>query len=86
MAGKVISYNGKITSDIKEFVVDTEEEIQYLPNINRGGISIFADSLDFQNPVPMGSRVYYKDKDGNIQMQMLFSDGWTKFSVDGNII
>jgi len=76
VAGILLTMGGRPNVNVMEFVVDTEEEIQYLPTTNRSGIESFKGDANFDFCAPLGSTCIVGNKNSYLKIYMLFSFGW----------
>ena len=76
MAGSLLSTNGLRNENTREFVVETVEEIQYLPTITEKGSGPFKNKPGFNSCAPIGSTCIVGNGGADILVYMLFSNGW----------
>jgi len=60
---------------IMEFVLDAEDEIQFLPTTERKGVGDFDH---FNHTAPIGSTAVIGNDGGELIVYMLFSFGWKR--------
>ena len=76
MAGKLLQIGNNYNADIRQYCVDTVEEIQLLPTTTSPGTGDFANNAEFKCVIPMGSTCIVGNGDEDVLVFMLFSDGW----------
>lgn len=78
MAGTLLRKGDKPNIQICEFCVDTTDEIALLPTTTRAGTGAFKDLPDFNVPAPLGSTAIVGNGDADLEVYMLFTNGWKK--------
>ncbi|WP_313069791.1 hypothetical protein [Lacrimispora sp.] len=78
MAGTLLRIGDKPNVNMCEFVVDTEEEIEYLPTTKKKASGLFNSSPDFDVCPPIGSTCCVGNENGDLIIYMLFTFGWRK--------
>nr|WP_024835423.1 hypothetical protein [Clostridium sp. 12(A)] len=78
MAGTLLRFGDKPNVSLCEFVIDTEEEIEYLPTTKRKASGPFSGDPHFDVYPPMGSTCCVGNENENVLIYMLFSFGWKK--------
>lgn len=76
MAGKLLKTGNYTDADIREYCVDTIDEVRYLPTTTTKGTGIFAGRPGFEHRIPMGSTCIVGNGDSDVLVYMLFSNGW----------
>lgn len=75
MAGQLLRYGDHANVGVMEFVVDSEDELQFLPTMAQPGTNMFSN-VGF---APIGSTCIVGNGEGeDISIYMLFSSGWKK--------
>lgn len=74
MAGMLLKIGKSYNTNVMEFAVDTEDEINFLPTTKEKGKEMFS-GIDY---APFGSTCVVGNKDGELILYMLFSFGWKK--------
>jgi len=77
MAVLCSKFGEKMNATIMEFVLDTEDEIQYLPTTEKQGTGEFEQ---FNHVAPIGSIAVVGNDGGDLLIYELFSFGWKKLS------
>lgn len=78
MAGILLRMGNNPNVNSMEFVVDSENEVQYLPTAEHKGTGNFKNDLSFSCCAPIGSTCIVGNNGGNVLVYMLFSFGWKK--------
>lgn len=77
MAVLCSKFGEKMNAVIMEFVLDTENEIQYLPTTEKKGSGDFEH---FNHTAPIGSIAVIGNDGGELLIYELFSFGWKKLN------
>lgn len=78
MAGTLLRMGDKPNTNIMEFVIDSEDEIKYLPTTTSKGTGIFANDPSFNFFAPIGSTCIVGNENKELFVYMLFTFGWKK--------
>lgn len=78
MAGTLLYVGDKPNVNIMRFIVDSEDDIKYLPTTTSKGTGKFSHDSNFNMYAPMGSECIVGNGDSEILVYMLFSQGWKK--------
>lgn len=78
MAGTLLRIGDRPNVNVCEFVVDTEDEVDFLPTTKEKASGLFAGRPDFDSLPPIGSTCVVGNKEGDLIIYMLFSFGWKK--------
>ncbi len=74
MAGSLIQRGNQPNTNICEYVVDTVDEIAYLPTTTKPASGIFKDSPDMEIKPPIGSTCIVGNGTNEVKVYMLFSE------------
>lgn len=76
MAGTLLRIGDRPNVSIMEFVIDSENEIQYLPTTDKQGSGPFKGISGFDSSAPLGSICTVGNQGAEVKIYELFSFGW----------